>query len=223
MPSNQIRTGCPPIFDKAEIAHLVAFITQDYTTRHLSWQAIVIEMGYGCSYRTLKNVMEKLGYHKRIPCWKFSVWPANRQKHVKWCQQRLHWTYKEWSRILWTNKSTFSTTGFGHHPWVIRLPEEEFHIDCMDQTFEQGRESTMVWGGFCGTTKSELPYLVPLWHECCEMYGWAQVIEDGAPGHRKHVRTYQELNGMDTIQWPAQSPDLNLIEALWLDLETEIG
>ncbi|RPA95416.1 hypothetical protein L873DRAFT_1837182 [Choiromyces venosus 120613-1] len=178
-------------------------------------------MGYSCSYRT----------------------PANRQKCVKWCQQRLHWTYEEWSRILWTDESTFSTTGFGHCPWVIRLPEEEFHINCVDQTFEQGRESTMAWGGFCGTTKSELvfipgkakmdsimyveavmePYLVPLWHECCEMYGWAQVIEDGAPGHKKHAGTYRELNGMHTVQWPAQSPDLNLIEALWLDLETEIG
>ena len=46
----------------------------------------------------------------------------------------------------------------------------------------------MAWGGFCGTTKSEFvfipgkakmdsamyvetvmePFLVPLWHECCE-------------------------------------------------------
>ena len=28
---------------------------------------------------------------------------------------------------------------------------------------------------------------------------------------------------MDTIPWPAQYSDLNLIEALWMDLETELG
>ncbi|RPA95122.1 hypothetical protein L873DRAFT_1837288 [Choiromyces venosus 120613-1] len=158
-------------------------------------------MGYGCSYRT----------------------------------QRLHWTYEEWSCILWTDESTFSTTGFGHHPWVIRLPEEEFYIDCVDQTFEQGRESTMAWGGFCSTTKSELvfipgkdkmdsamyveavmePYLVPLWYEYYEMYAWARVIEDGAPGYKKHARTYRELNGIDTGQI-SDIPTLQLhLKTIW--------
>ena len=87
--------------------------------------------------------------------------------------------------------------GFGHRPWVIRSPEEEYHTDCIDEIFNQGRQSRMVWGGFCEGIKPKLvcipgkamldsatyvatviePHLVPL---CCGEYGWAAVEEDGA-------------------------------------------
>ena len=101
----------------------------------------------------------------------------------------------------------------------------------------------MVWGGFCGALKSDLvmvpgkakldsatyvvtimePHLVPFWQQCCEEYGWVKVVEDGAPGHKKYAIQYRDLNGLDSLQWPAQSPYLNLIEALWMDMETELG
>ena len=187
--------------------------------------------------------MGSMGYHKRIPGRKFNIRPYNKPLRVAWCQERLHWTYEEWKRVLWTDESSFSTAGFGHRPWVIRKPDEEYHADCIDETFEQGRQTKMVRGGFCGTLKSDLvmvpgkakldsatyvvtimePHLVPFWQQCCEEYGWVKVVEDGAPGHKKHAIQYRDLNGLDSLQWSAQSPDLNLIEALWLDLETELG
>lgn len=54
----------------------------------------------------------------------------------------------------------FNTARFGHCPWVIPTPFEEFHPDCVEERCESGRKSVMIWGAFCGTLKSNL-YFVP--------------------------------------------------------------
>lgn len=84
----------------------------------------------------------------------------NKPKRVAWCQEKLNWTEEEWKRVVWTDESSFSTAGFHYRPWVTRLPEEEYHEDCVDYTWEFGRKGVMVWGAFCGTLKSLL-YIVP--------------------------------------------------------------
>ena len=112
--------------------------------------------------------------------------------------------------MLWTDGSSFSTVGFGHRPWIIRKPEE-YQPNCIYEIFNQGRQSKMVWSGFCGSVnksdlvlipgKAELdsaayvttvmePHLVPLWHRRCEEYGWAIVVKDGAPRHKGHSKNH---------------------------------
>lgn len=49
------------------------------------------------------------------------------------------------------------------------------------------------------------------------------VVKDRTPGNKVHARTYRELNGIDALKRPAQSLDLSLTEALWNDVETELG
>jgi hypothetical protein len=41
------------------------------------------------------------------------------------------------------------------------------------------------------------------------------VLEDGAPSHRSKVAAKAQLEGLEQIKHPLDSPDLNLIEPLW--------
>lgn len=66
-PSNRPRSGRPVIFNEAEKERLRAFVTQDKRTRRLQWEEVIMEMGYACSVRTLRDVMASMGYHKRLP------------------------------------------------------------------------------------------------------------------------------------------------------------
>ena len=36
------------------------------------------------------------------------------------------------------------------------------------------------------------------------------------------ISDYKEINGLNSLEWPAQSPDLNIIENIWLHIKREL-
>ena len=48
-------------------------------------------------------------------------------------------------------------------------------------------------------------------------------MDDNAPVHRAHtVENYKDQNEVTSMEWPAQSPDLNVIENIWLYMKREL-
>jgi transposase len=48
-------------------------------------------------------------------------------------------------------------------------------------------------------------------------------MEDGAPTHRSNApKVWREEHGVNKLEWPPQSPDLNSIENLWKQMKDAV-
>lgn len=54
------------------------------------------------------------------------------------------------------------------------------------------------------------------------MYGWTKLVEAGVRGQNNFPIECRRNNKMEVLDWSPLSPDWNLIEALWGDMEAEL-
>ena len=154
----------------------------------------------------------------------------NWQKRIIFAEKMLENPAEFWERVIWSDETTVRSNPnskevfFKVHNSVKR---ENLPFNTKSQS--QGI-SVMFWGCFSkqglgplvvidGTLNAENyknlleEYLLPEIRSCNVPMTFMQ---DNAPCHKaKPVLEFFKSNGITTLDWPPQSPDLNPIENLW--------
>lgn len=197
-----------------------------------SSRQIVSDLNIDCSARTVQRRLREHGYYHHIPAQKETLTANHKEQRLAFALEHLGWQ-EEWMCTIFSDEKVFSTDESGRVTlWRTkgtRYAEENVYF--RDRC---GRITLGFWG--CMTSLGPGPLVRTTAHMNSEEYiqilsdvmmpyfaetfpgiPYVNFVQDNSGVHRARIVQdwLAEQPNLRTLNWPAKSPDLNVIENVW--------
>lgn len=191
------------------------------------------------SDQTVRNRLHSAGFHSRKPVKKQRLTDRHKRQRLQFARDHARWTRANWANCLFSDEFRCCMRQVDGRVRVWRRRGEAHASNCVQEVDAYRGGSVMVWGGICLQGRTDLvpiegnlnarryvdevlrPHVVPFAGAVGADFVFQQ--DNARPHTARYSQNFLEQEGVEVMEWPANSPDLNPIEQLWDQLAKAVA